>query len=1514
MINTDGSNLQDDDKKYEFKICSKSLFVRDIQNQNTACNSSDDIANKVTANQIGTSYFHNYKIEKNANELITNIDALQGNLVQEYMIDNASISSGSIELHINGNTYSQPWAGSASSTASAFVSSHKVAIEAQTSGVLTASADSILLADATILVDSYSTTGGILIYYGVDGFANKLHSNALFFKTTKSGRSKIVLDITKHSNCTNYDLVSTATNMRYVIYDNCTSLTPIHSGIFSTSTGVLEVLDVTTYPETFTIAIDTPIHRFKTQTEDCSTCGSFPQPDCTEVYESYLSTACGCFSIFTRDEEYKQVKVSWTKIKINKIEEYHANCTYVIPKVNDCEPVPYRKGMFAYWESTNTYPDNKELYDSSNLHINPVELNGLSYSDKRSFITYYLTYNTVSNGSSLVQGKYYIVKISGDDDFSNIGGFIDQDIFLCTTTVIPNVWDDSEVIEIQVDINQKVILNGVDFTCQPIRHFKFPDNRVAPFLYSEISSQKFADSYIHPIGINLDSNAVVTMLNIARINNLISQKQLDNIQGYEILKGDNSIHKSIIANGLSFDMYNYRKGADKWWYSNFPFNDLGEDKFNLTSKGGGLIQHPFEGNSNFMYSFLSPDLFLTKPTLPTEVSLTGYQFGNYKTRGVEVEEHPKWTVLGRRAKRTATTLAVLEATLETIVKISEILARQWQVFGTSSGFSLGAIGASMAAGGYAVSTFMRIGKYRYQWLQTFRDLGTADNFGNYLVAEGKYNNFVVNTQDNDYVRGLSLRKYLKDNIYSTIDENDGSRVNINSWLREYSTLLSTGESYKFNYLPDYTKYDNNKENSSSSKILVSQIGRENNRDVFGNVASPYMTLKNYIPDQWDTVDTIKWLTTNEIFDLEDDTVCKPLFGGTVTISRFTWKRKVPMYTTTAMGLPDKKPFNYSEHGNIGYPRFYCDYEVSGIFDDYGVPFPDIDSDYNFDCESGRNNFYVKPPSKLYLYSYGIVDFLVESEINCNFRYGRKKLEDAFYPQMSDTITWTQEKNLSITEPNTFYYNNVYSLPVTNTPYKFLYSTYNKEIWEKHRIKDNLCIYSETDGNETDLTDPWKVYKPLNFYEFETKFGKLIDLKDIESNQFLARFENQLITHNTQDNLAERLTPETRETGTSGIFLQRPIEFKSTDLGFLGTQNVDMCSTPYGHYWADVKRGRIFQIDQNGGNLQIISEIVNGQDTNMKQWFREHLPFKILKYIPEIDIDNKFKGIGLNIWYDDRNSRVFFTKRDYILKSGINKNNFIFEKDTNKLLYNGTEVFFDNSELFKDASWTISFKPNQGWDSYFSFYPDYAPSNNNYFQVGYNWGTDKETLWNHTMNNSSFQVFQGRLNPFTVEFPIQNENVKKTLNSIQLNIETKRYQNAWDFSQWKDKGFNKFSIFNNVQHTGQLNLFPQKTLLDNRKYPKTNADKTQDILFTAKDGKHNINYFFNRVIDQDNNIPIFNKDVNNIFKEVNPKAISFKGKNVTERMTGEAFIVSLTNDKESRFNILLKNTENDETIS
>lgn len=1288
-------------------------------------------------------------------------------------------------------------------------------------------------------------------------FYGNLHKKAQFFKVDKKGRDKIVFEITKNSSCNDSDSLGTIGQLRYTFYDSCTTFNELIGGsIISTTSGVLTILDVSTFPSTFIVAIDAPI-----ETDNIKV--SCPAPSLKIVYK--VNPPCGCFTLLTKDIEYKEIQVSWDSIILDKVEEYSSTCVFHLPTVDNCNPKAYSRGKMAFWESTELYPDNKQLYDSSFLKIKPSDLTELS-SDKILSFEDYFKDGVDSEGN-------YILK--------------------------PNT----------------------DLTCKPIRHPKLPDNTIAPFMYDQEGIQDFADSIIFPLGVTLDSKVVRTMLNVALNNNVITQKEYNNIEGYEILKGDNSIHKSVTANGIGSDMYNYNNiQGEKWWYANYPFNDLGKDKLN-TIDNVNLIQHPSASTANYMFSVLSPDLFLTKPALPTEVVLAGYQMGSSNNSIVQVEEHPKFTILGHRARSLATTLAIAEFALEVVIKTSEFITQggtghTWVIAGFAGGTN--AIGAGISMGAiiaFAVATaasgFLRMGNYRYQWLKTFRDLGTAYNFAYMTVGVGEHNRFLkVDTESNDYIRSLSLKKYLRDGMLSTVDENNGVRVNINNDLREDSVLISTGENYKFNYLPEYISYDNNNVNSNSSKVLSSEIGCSNTNSK-RNIASPYLSLKNYIPDQWGTIDSIKWLTTNSIFKLDENTDCTTIFGGTVCITPFSVRKKVPIFRTTAMGLPDKLPFNYSDYNNIGFPKYFIDYEVDTEFNGFAIPFPDIDSNYKMDCLN--EGFYVKPNSKIYLYSYGITNFLVESEINCHFRYSRKETNDWFYREGDNVNKVLQEKNLKIAEPNRFFYNNTYSFPVSNTPYKFLDYTYDKEVWRKRNLQPNGTIYSEQDYNENNLFDPWLVYKPVNWYEFSTRFGKLIDLKDIESQQFLARFENQLVLHNSSDALIKSIDSQNRETGTDGIFSERPLEFKSTDLGFAGTQHTEICSTPYGHFWIDAKRGKVFQIDQNGKSLEILSESVGKEPSGLQQWFREHLPFKILKYLPTIDIDNKFKGIGLNMWYDDRNNRIFITKRDYILQKGIDKNDFTFDKDSLKLFYQQEEVYFDNVELFKDVSWTISFKVGEGWNSYFTFYPDYSPFHNNFFQIGFNFGRDKETIWNHLLNNSSFQVFQGRLEPFQIEYATQSQNAIKILDVLSLGVEARRYQNNWDYSVWKDIGFNKLNIWNSTNNSGNLNLFAQKTLTDNRFYPKTNLNNTQDILFTSVDNRHIINSFYNRVVNQQNNIPMFLKDENNIFKEVSSRVVKFGGKRVLERLKGDSFLVNLTNDKESRFNITINNSINDETI-
>jgi hypothetical protein len=1028
------------------------------------------------------------------------------------------------------------------------------------------------------VADLITTKNSVLASSDSD-FQNKLHKGALWFKINTNSRDKIVFEITKNSNYVGDETVEISKKLRYTFYENCNSTDPIiEPKVISTLDGIITIEDLLLFPKNnFYVAIDVPI----TSVAACS----------DSIVRFRTAPPKGCFSVFTRDLEILSLKVTTTSISINKTEKYEAQCTYSLPKLNDFNPIPYEQGKFSYWESLETYPDNAELYNSSNLKIRFSDLNNLTIEQRLDFENYFK--ESVSNG-------VYNLKPS------------------------------------------------TNLQCEPIRHHKFPNNNISPFLGND-EIVEFSEAAIFPLGIHLENNIVNTFLDIAVHNNLISKSKRDTIVGFEIFKGDNSISKSIITNALGYDMYKYKEEEDDVYYANYPHNDLGKDM--LHAEDGIIIDHPNGGNYNSKFSLISPEFIYSKPAIPTEVVLSGYQLGNSRGYFADVEDHSKWVILSDNGRTLALLLGTAEAVLEAVIKSAEILSNTWFIAGLANGFSLGTVGTVVATAGYVASSALRIGKYSLQWETTFRDLGSPENFASFYTSEGYHNRLIKNESKPNYLRTISVKKYMRDGRFLFTEESNGNKIKVNNSSREHSTFISLGDeknngvvdlSKVFNYSEDYKNNDNNNKSFLTSSRTIASNNNCSKKEIQRNVGSPYFTLKNYLPSQYGDIDTIKWISTNYTSKLSVDNACDTIFGGTVFISRFTYKRKIQLFKTTAFGLPDKIPFNYSNYQNIAESVYYCDYETGGE----SKLFPTIKSEYKLDCLN-RRQFYIKSPSKFYLYYYGVANYLVESEINCNNRYGKLEPSEQFYPQYGDLVDWTQEKTVPIAKPNTFFYNSVYSLPVYPTPHKTLNRSYAKKTWDKASDSPNGVIYSLQDNTENSLSDPWLIYKPLNRHEFSTKYGKLVGLKNLESESILGRFENQQTLFNKVDNLANESSPRIVETGNAGIFASRAIEFSTTDLGYGGTQNSEIVSTPYGHFSVDAKRGKVFQLDQTGRQLQPISDITGQKESGLKSWFRQQLPFKLLRQFPEVDIDNKFKGIGIAMGWDARLDRLFITKKDYV---------------------------------------------------------------------------------------------------------------------------------------------------------------------------------------------------------------------------------------------------------------------------
>jgi hypothetical protein len=1162
----------------------------------------------------------------------------------------------------------------------------------------------------------------------------------------------------------------------------------------------------------------------------------------TATQQTYhvLRPYCGALDMFTR-EALTGFEATWTSITFGKSETYTAECTYTVPVLGDgCEPVPHMYGKFGHWESVERYPCNDELWDSTTridgdpLEINPAIFDNLDENDSTEFIANYC------NPGLNTDGNY--------------------------------------------ELN-----NEADFRDKNIRHYKFPCSTTIPFMSANVNNPgPFKNSIIYPIGFSIDNDVIKAFLDIAVDNDLITLEERIKITKYEIFRGDRSVDKSIVAKGLLFDMYRAPDTeAGPAFHSNYPLNCLGNDNYN------GKIQHLFGSKANNRFTFHSPDTHFYMPTLPNELKLEGYQFGKAGVYFDEVKDHPTYVILGQASIDLATGLAIAEVLLDAMVQgIAYFL--DGSASGTYPGIVIALIIAVVLLA-LLLGGLFKVGEIRYQWLETFRNLGHPHQFAYYSAAIGHYNYLLPNPQPDDMLRGLVTRTYL--------------------------VFLNVGVDYLLRYPYEYWAYDNANLNPNlASRTGYAGTGRSGR--LVKNAASPYASLKQYLPNQYGNIQSVNWIHTGFCGDLNQDLGCNPIFGGDTYISRFSPKRKFPFFTSNSHGLAPRTPYEYSAYYNL-WPtqesnRYYVDYLIDDT--DYGYGgfiFPDNLSSYNLDNNPDTSSFYIKPPAKFYLFSYGFPHFLVESVINCNYRYAGVERAENFYPNIGDVIEFTQESNVSIREPNRYYYNFVYSGLTSNYPWRMLPNGYNEELYKGLKDLTNTTVYSKQDNSEGSLTDPWLLYRALDAYTFPKSFGKLIDMDTIESEAILTRFENGVTIFGAVDQIRDRVTPETQSIGQGGIFAGRSVQFNKTDLGYAGTQHKAKVSCKYGHFWPDAKRGQVFHLQPNAKEL---NEITDG----LKKWFKENLPFKIAS-IPGLTqdaMDNPFIGLGITMGWDDRSNRVFLTKLDYKpinttidyqYDDGYDDDGTYNEADqgfyyVDEETKERVNLDLKDTDFFTDCSFTVAYSPETGsWISYYSFLPNYYISYSTYFQTGINYSVDSDEigLWSHFPFLSSYQVFYGKKYPWTIEFPLVGKYADSVLESIEYWLDVKKYYSKYDYANVYGHGFNKAFIYNEQQNSGQLNLVHQKDndLSQSLAYPQFNSDSV-DILQSEINSKWSFNYLYNLIRNERGGLPIWLYDCSQVNKELDSRLLDYQS-TYKDRLRGDYFLLRLQQDEESRFKMIFR---------
>ncbi len=962
------------------------------------------------------------------------------------------------------------------------------------------------------------------------------------------------------------------------------------------------------------VVIDTPITRVNSydSEEDIKDITKEPRLEGNQPHKlkrrhiefTWHNAPEGCFTISFEPKRVERTTVNFDKTPIDIQQTYKSVCHYSVPDPDDCKPQMYQKGLFAFNESTELYPNNKELYDSSWLKINPEDI--------------------PAN-----------VEIGGDNFKTRFERF-------CTEGVNSGDYK----------------LKNLDFTCQGIRHFRYPDNSVSPIMPS-FKIAPFSNTSVFPIGFYLNEKVIETFLDLAVKNKLINQKQRDSITSYTIYTGDRSGHKSILSKGLSFDMYKYEEDRDIN-FSNFPFNTLGHNRF-IKGKDGEYIKHPYNSEKNNRFSVMTPEIYNSWRGNPTEMKVEGYMYGNSENQIAEVKEHPKQVVLGSKARALATNFAIAEALAE--IALDALAGSETYRIDVGVVVSLNPVGIIQTIFNVidATSKFTsRMSRYRYEWLKSFEDQGKPINFAYRTAGVGKYTNMTkapINLEHlpkriYDNTRGLLSNQKL-DSTTEIIPDLNGERDYINNIDREESIFVKTNG--YIDYPSNYQSYDNTDiSEANSGRITHSNAATEGT--VQRNVSSPYVSLKTYMPSQYGKISNIRWMRTG--FTKEFGKDCRKgfapvAFGGDTYIARFADIRKTSLFSNTAMGLPDRVPFQYSRYPMYGsQTTYYLDHKVNDENFFRNEMIPDILNEYNFDMQTGVSEFYVKEPSKIYLYSYGIINYIVESEYNPFYRYSEKgKPDTKFYPQTKDYIKLTEESLIPIQNKNTLLYNRVYRQKGSQDTGRTLDNKYNSKEEEYKASGQNTIVTSQKNNEDFKTYDPWKIYEASDYTSYDNNSGKLQDIIKLTSNQIVLRFENNLSVVNSQTDLRNQ-----KDNIGANIFRAPKVDFANSLIGYAGTQNKSYLNTEYGTVVLDTVRGDVFLINakpDSAPDLQEISKQFGGKQTYMDRWFQENLPFHILtdkiENHQEINIDNNFNGVGVSMGYDSIHKQLLITKKDYYPK-------------------------------------------------------------------------------------------------------------------------------------------------------------------------------------------------------------------------------------------------------------------------
>ena len=514
------------------------------------------------------------------------------------------------------------------------------------------------------------------------------------------------------------------------------------------------------------------------------------------------------------------------------------------------------------------------------------------------------------------------------------------------------------------------------------------------------------------------------------------------------------------------------------------------------------------------------------------------------------------------------------------------------------------------------------------------------------------------------------------------------------------------------------------------------------------ISAYYGALKFNFDNQYGQLDGIKQIQMRGCVEYLDPT--KPdafkysstaIFSGDTFITRYTEKNIMPIFAQYLLGQPDEFTYDYSQHVNIPYPRFWLNsqkFDMSVLAEEivtFGLAssssldavFPS-DLFYldrgNASCSAGLASIFgsAGDPNPVfamryaYMYSHtnGVLDFFVESEVNLANRdwedrqeariydvYGYNDIDELFHAQIEKKDNFYKyDESLS---PSKFI-TQLGSFGEIQPRYYDPYVAANCYVSYPKRLIYSLQAQLES------RKDFWRVFLPFNYKDFKNKVSVI---KPINKSGAIIFFPYlSPVMFQGVDTLKTSL--DTKITiGDGGLFSQPLQNVVNSDLSneYGSCESLrSVVNTPVGLFFISQAQGKIFYF--TGQTLDPIS------NAGMKWWFNKYLPSQLVKQYPVLEesplSDNPVVGVGCQTIYDPNDDLVYFMKRDYRVKAEYIAN--VTYNETGGFSLSGNPIILGDPIFFDDCSWTVSYDPKaKAWISFHDWHPELAlPSINHFF--------------------------------------------------------------------------------------------------------------------------------------------------------------------------------------------------------